>query len=173
VAIPAWLRFVLAFPFLALTAVAAVDGRPLAALLGAAPVVLLLAAWVRYHDVPRAQRAFNARDRGRAWRLLESVPFGGRLLRRECRIYYHHARSLYLLDEERWQDAAKEAEAALGVPGIGDQAPGCHLAAAKAYAFSGNREKASFHAEAARKLPHTEAVERGLARLDRVIGDTA
>jgi hypothetical protein len=169
VTIPAWLRLVNAAVLLSVTFY--LLEQSLWAAIVAIPVALLVAAWFRYHDVPRAERAFNAMDRGRAWRLLESVPFGGRLLRRECRIYYHHVRSLCLLHEERWKEAAEEAEAALGVRGIADQAPGCHLAAAKAYAFLGDRARAAVHADSARKLPHSEAVEKGLARIARVLAD--
>lgn len=155
------------FASLAIT-VFALDQRLWGALC-AVPAVLMLLAWLRYHDVPRAERAFNARQRDAAWALLAGVPFDGRWLRREARIYRHHVRSLCLLHQEKWAEAAAEAEAALDVPGISTEAPGCHLAAAKAYAFMGIHAKAAVHADAARNLPHGDAVDKGLARIDRML----
>jgi len=171
VSIPAWFRLVNATLLVALAVVALLLDQPVWAGIAVFPALLLVAAWLRYHEVPRAERAFNAHDRDRAWRLLESVPFGGRTLRRECRIYYHHVRSLCLIQADKFAEAAAEAEAALQVRGIRDEAPGCHLAAAKAYALLGDLAKSSSHAEAARRLPHSEAVTKGLARLERALAD--
>lgn len=168
--IAASVRLVIAAIFASLaTVVFALDQRLWGAVC-ALPAVLMVAAWFRYHDVPRAERAFNARQRDAAWELLAGVPFGGRWLRREARVYRHHVRSLCLIHDEKWAEAAAEAEAALAVPGIAEEAPGCHVAAAKAYAFLGDSAKARAHADAARKLPHGDAVDKGLARLDRMLG---
>lgn len=120
-------------------------------------------------DLRRASAAFNAHDRDRAWTFLQQVPFGGRLLGRKGRTYYHHLRSLCLQKLERWADAAREAETAVRMAGRREEAPGCHLAAAQAYAHLGEVDAARRHAEAARSLPHNEAVTKGLARLERVL----
>jgi hypothetical protein len=120
-------------------------------------------------DLQRAGSAFNAHDREKAWTHLQSVPFRGRLLGRKGRTYYHHLRSLCLQKLERWPDAASEAEAAVRVAGRREEAPGCHLAAATAYAHLGEVDAARRHAEAARQLPHNDAVTKGLARLDRLL----
>lgn len=164
---PAWARIALAAAFSTIAALAARDGQFMVAAVGLALSGLMLAAWFRYHDIQKAARAFNEHDRARAWEVLESIPFGGRFLRREARIYYHHVRSLCLQRSERWADAAREAESAVRAAGARVEAPGCHLAAAQAYAHLGDTEAARRHAEAARSLPHNESVTKGLARVER------
>lgn len=166
---PAWLRLVIFALFAALAiALAAVGQRLLAAPPGVL-ALLMLAAWFRYHDIRRAESAYNARNRTEAWRLLEGIPFGGRLLARECRIYYHNLRARCLLADEEWARAAAEAERAIGAGTSKDQTPGCHVVAAEAYVHVGDTEAARRHADAAKAMPHSEFVDRGLARLAHLL----
>lgn len=162
---PAWARLAIAAVLGATAAALLVAGQALLAGIAATLGALMLLAWFRYHDVLRAGHAYDVRNADAAWDLLEGVPFGGRFLRRECRIYYHHVRARCLLRREDWTRAADEAERALAVRGIGDEAPGCHLAAAQAYAHLGDLAAARRHADEARRLPHSEVIERGLARI--------
>jgi hypothetical protein len=170
--IPAWARLVMASVLGAVAAGLVWAGQGILAGLTGTFAAFMLAAWFRYHDVLRAGRAYDLRNADAAWELLEGVPFGGRFLRRECRIYYHHVRARCLLRREDWGRAADEAERALAIPGIGDEAPGCHLAAAQACAHLGRLDDARRHADEARRLPHSEVVERGLARIGPLLNPT-
>jgi hypothetical protein len=166
---PAWSRLAIAGVLGSFAAGLLVAGQSFLAAVAGGLALLMLAAWFRYHDVLRAGRAYDLRQADRAWELLDGVPFGGRFLRRECRIYYHHVRARCLLRREEWNRAAAEAESALGVRGIGDEAPGCHLAAAQAYAHLGDLGAARRHADEARRLPHSEIVSKGLARIEAML----
>lgn len=169
--LPAWFRLLVAALLGTFAAVVLALGQPVwaagAGVLGA----VMLGTWARYHDVPRAAMAFNGQDKSRAWELLEGVPFGGRLLATKCRVYYHHVRARCLLHRDAWSDAAREAEAALRVRGIGEEAAGCHLAAAQAYAHMGDRDHAVPHIEAAQRLPHSEAVNKGVERVRKLLAN--
>jgi ATP/maltotriose-dependent transcriptional regulator MalT len=167
--IPAWLRLLSAVLFLAFAGLAFVDGQHRVAAVAAGLGALMLAAWLRYGDVPRASRAFNDRNRERAFELLSKSPFGGRFLAREYRVYHHHVRARCLGHWERWAEAAAEAEAALAVPGIGEPAADCHVVAAQARYHTGDRDAAERHLAAAKSLPHNTAVDKGLARVERML----
>lgn len=166
---PAWVRLVLAA---VTTWLALLAFRVEQNLIGAVTLalgLLMVLAWFRYHDVKRAESAFNGHDRTQAWTYLESVPFGGRLLARPVRIYYHHVRALCLQKEEKWADAAREAEEAVRIAGKREEAAACHLAAARSYVHTGDLGAARRHADAARTLPHGDAVDRGLARVEHLL----
>jgi hypothetical protein len=126
---------------------------------------LLLAAWVRYGDVPRAGKAFNAGDRERAWAILAKTPFGGRLLATPVRVYYHQVRASCLLKWERWEEAARESEAVLSLRATDEQKASSHAAAALARVEMGDDATAKRHYESAKGLPHSEVLSRRLARL--------
>jgi len=165
--VSAWSRLVSAVCMAALAAIAFAQAQHAVAAIAGLVALAMVATWLRWHDVPKAARLFNGHDRERAWAVLETVPFRGRFLRRECRIYYHQTRSLCLQKFERWDAAAREAEAALAVAGQRPEAAACHLAAAQSYAHLGDEDAARRHMAAASGMPHNEAVTKGLARVER------
>jgi hypothetical protein len=159
--------------FLAFAGLALADAQYLIAGVVAAFGLLMLTAWLRYADVPRASRAYNDRDRERAFALLATTPFGGRFLSREYRIYYRHVRARCLAHWERWTECVTEAEAALAIPGIGEPAADCHVVAAQAYYHLGDRASSERHLSAAKSLPHNTAVDKGLARVEQMLRPVA
>lgn len=166
---PAWARLWVALGLATGGTLAWFDAQREVALVVWGLAALMGLSWFRYHDVLRAERAYNTRDRDQAWTYLDSVPFGGRLLAGRVRAYYHHLRSRCLLHREQWADAVREAEAGLRVSASGSDAPGSHLAAAQAYVHLGDADAARRHAESARRLPHNDAIDKGLARLERAL----
>lgn len=167
--IPSWLRLTAASLFLAFAGLALIDQQYLIAGVVAGLGLLMAFAWLRYADVPRAARAFNDRDRLRAFDLLSKTPFGGRFLAREYRVYYHHVRARCLGHWERWAECVQEAEAALRIPGVGEPAADCHVVAAQAYYHTGDRAAAERHLAAAKALPRNTAVDKGVARVERML----
>lgn len=167
--IPAWLRLVLSAVTTWLAFLAFRVEQNLIGSVTLALGLLMALAWVRYHDVKRAESAFNGHRRDVAWTYLESVPFGGRLLARPVRIYYHHVRALCLQKDEKWAEAAREAEAAVRIAGKREEASACHLAAARSYVHMGDLDAARRHVDSARQLPHGDAVDRGLARVEHLL----
>ena len=163
--IPAWFRLVAAVPFAAAGIALVASGSPWTGAVVLFLAFLLLAAWMRYGDVPRASKAFNAGDRDRAWALLEKVPFGGRLLAAPIRVWYHQARASCLLKWERWEEAARESEAVLGLRATDEQKASSHASAALARVEMGDDAGAKRHYETAKKLPHSDVLSRRLARL--------
>jgi hypothetical protein len=171
--IPAWVRIVAAVPFTAAGIALFAVGSPGTGAVVTGLGVLLLLAWVRYSDVPRAARAYGLGDRERAWALLAKVPFGGRLLATPLRVYYHQVRASCLLKWERWEEAARESEAALALRGTDEQKASSHAAAALACVEMGDDEGARRHYAAAQALPHGEILSRRLARLATRLGGGA
>jgi len=163
--IPAWLRLVAAVPFAAAGVAVVANGSPWTGAVVLFLAALLIAAWFRYGDVPRASRAFNAGDRDRAWALLEKVPFGGRFLATPIRVYYHQVRASCLLKWERWEEAARESEAVLGLRATDEQKASSHASAALARVEMGDDAGARRHYETAKRLPHSDVLSRRLARL--------
>jgi hypothetical protein len=170
--IPSRIRILLALVFAGLAAYAwsgAAGDQQTLGLVLTLMAALMVWGWLRYADVPRAARAFTNQDRTRAWSLLDKTPFGGRWLAPALRVYYHHVRTLCLLHWDRWDEAAREAEAGLRVPSIGDRAPALHASAAEAYAYLGDRAAAERHVTAAKSQPCNAAVVNVLGRVERTL----
>ena len=174
IVIPSRLRLATAVLLFAIALAAALSGAHawIGAVCGGLALVTTF-TWMRYGDVSRAAHAYTSRDRDRAWAILEHTPFGGRCLTVEYRIYYHQVRASCLLRFGRWQDAVREAEAALAIRGIAAQAPACHVSAAEAYAHLGSRIDAERHLQGAREHAHNTAVDRGVARVELILASLA
>ena len=163
--IPGWLRLVAALPLLGLGVALLARGSAAAGASLLALGVLLVAAWVRYGDVIRASRAHGEGDRELAWKRLRHTPAGGRLLALPCRVAYHQIRATWYLDQERWDEAARECDAAFLLRLTQEQQASLHTSAALARLQMGEGAAAKRHYDAAKVLPKTEAMARRLARL--------
>ena len=160
-----WVRIVVILAALVPAVAAWLHGRRgVAAGLG---VVALVQTWalLRYACVLRAGRAYRNNRRDAAWRMLRTVPFGGRTLRRDHRAYYHLLRAACQIDREEWPGVDVDAGAVLATERAG---PANHAAALGALARSalarGEREQARAHVARARTL-------KGKPSLSRLLDD--
>lgn len=144
-------------------------GRPAVALFFVAGVMLY--GWMRYGAISAARRQLRAGRIERAWAMLESTPFGGRLLARGLKPTFHLVRCACLIDLGRYPDVIREAETVLGLKTNAANVSTAHAALAQAYLGLERRAEARNHLVKARALPHKSGLDRMLSRIAAELGD--
>ncbi len=136
--------------------------------LGLVAVALIqLYALVRYGSVISAGNAFRNGKRDVAWSRLGQTPLGGRLLRRDQKVYYHLLRASCQLGREEWDGAERDAERALGIEGVKRQNyAAAHGALARVHFARDDEQRARHHIARARELPHKSSLVPLLANLE-------